>query len=261
MTPATVIDGKVIAFFALAGVSGILGAYSVRVSRLGRIASSRLDTVRGTALLGRFPIEAFHWAARAFGRALSRTGISPDTLTLLSLVLTSFTMPLAATGRFEAAGTVLLFGSAFDALDGIVARELGMASDAGEILDSVLDRYADAFCLAGLGVFYRESTWSLGVVFVALVGSMMVSYVRAKTEKFGLSLPSTLMRRPERIAYLAGALLLGPTLSSWLLPSYPNHPATLAIVGLVAVISNASALQLLTSARGELRRRSTYGSS
>jgi CDP-diacylglycerol---glycerol-3-phosphate 3-phosphatidyltransferase len=256
MTPATVIDGTVIALFAFAGICGVLAAYSVRAALIGRVASSRLDTVRGTPLLGRFPIEAFHWAAWGLGRTLSRTGVSPDALTLSSLALTFVTMPLAATGRFEAAGVVLLIGSAFDALDGIVARERKMASDAGEIFDSVLDRYADAFCLAGLGLFYRESPWSLSIVFVALVGSMMVSYVRAKTEKFGLSLPSTLMRRPERIAYLAGALLLGPTLSSWLFPSYPDHPVTLAIVGLVALISNVSALQLLTSARRELRRRS-----
>ena len=210
---------------------------------------------------GDFRFEAFHWAARALGHVIARTGVSPDALTLASLALTSFTMPLAATGHFEAAGTVLLLGSAFDALDGIVARELGMASEAGEIFDSVLDRYADAFCLAGLGVFYRDSVWSLGIVFVALVGAMMVSYVRAKSEKFGLSLPATLMRRPERIAYLAGALLVGPTLSSWLLPSYSDNPATLAIVGLVAVVSNLAALQLLSSARGELRRRSAFRSS
>jgi CDP-diacylglycerol--glycerol-3-phosphate 3-phosphatidyltransferase len=250
------LDGKLIALLTSIGVAGLLTAYAVRVSRAGRIATARLETVRGTLLLGRYPIEAFHWAARAFGRVLSRTGVTPDALTFLSLALTVLTVPLAAMGRFEAAGVVLIIGSSFDALDGIVARELEQTSDAGEVLDSVLDRYSDAFALAGLGIYYRESAAGFTIVFLALLGSMMVSYVRAKTEKFGITLPSTLMRRPERIAYLAGALLLGPSLSAWLLPEYAGYPLALAIVGVIAVVANASAIQLLACARAELRGRS-----
>jgi CDP-diacylglycerol---glycerol-3-phosphate 3-phosphatidyltransferase len=255
MTAWPLPGGNLIALLTCVGVAAILAAYAVRVARAGRIATARLDRERGTVLLGRYPIEAFHWAARGVGRALSRTGISPDTLTLLSLAFTVFTIPLAAMGNFEAAGAVLLLGSSFDALDGIVARELGMTSDAGEVLDSVMDRYSDACALAGLGLFYRDSATSLAIVLLAFLGSMMVSYVRAKTEKFGITLPSTLMRRPERIAYLSGALLLGPSLSAWILPGLPRYPITLAILGLVAVVSNVSALQLLACARSELRNR------
>jgi CDP-diacylglycerol--glycerol-3-phosphate 3-phosphatidyltransferase len=256
MTGSLLLEGKLIALLTSVCVAVLLTAYAVRVSRAGRIATARLETVRGTVLLGRYPIEAFHWAARGFGRVLSRTGVSPDHLTFLSLGLTLFTVPLAATGRFEAAGVMLILGSSFDALDGIVARELGQTSDAGEVLDSVLDRYSDTFALAGLVLFYRQSALSLAVVLLALLGSMMVSYVRAKTEKFGITLPSTLMRRPERIAYLSGAFLLGPSLSGWVLPQVANSPITLAIVGLVAVVANASAIQLLARARAELRARS-----
>src|SRR5262249_34916119 len=149
---AAPIESTIILLFATASVATILAAYTLRSARLGRIASSRLDSMPGTPLLGRFPIEAFYWVAGAIGRGLSRTRISPDALSVASLALTSFTLPLAATGRFEAAGAVLFLGSAFDMLDGIVARERGMASQAGEILDSVLDRYADAFCLLGLAL-------------------------------------------------------------------------------------------------------------
>lgn len=146
-------------------------------------------------------------------------------------------------------------GSAFDALDGIVARERRMASEAGGILDSVLDRYADACPLVGMAVFYGASEWRLSVVLLALVGQMMVSYVRAKAEGFGLALESGLMRRPERIAYLAAGLILGPTVSQWLMPDDPNRSGTLAVVGLIAVVSNAAALRLLADARVQLRRR------
>jgi CDP-diacylglycerol---glycerol-3-phosphate 3-phosphatidyltransferase len=256
MIQSPIFDGKPIALLILAGVAGLLMAYAVRVARIGRIAAARLDTVRGTVLLGRYPIEAFHWAARAVGRALSRVGVSPDLLTFLSPALTLLTVPFAAAGYFEAAGAILIIGSSLDALDGIVARELGMTSDAGEVLDSVMDRYSDTFALAGLGLFYRDSAASLAIVLLALLGSMMVSYVRAKTDKFGIPLPSTLMRRPERIAYLSGAMLLGPTLSAWVLPDYPKSPLTLATLALVAVVANVAALQLLVCARQELRRRS-----
>jgi CDP-diacylglycerol---glycerol-3-phosphate 3-phosphatidyltransferase len=256
MTDSLLFEGKLLALLTTAGVAVLLTAYAVRVSRAGRIAAARLESVRGTVLLGRYPIEAFHWAARGFGRVLSKTGVSPDSLTFLSLGLTLFTVPLAAVGHFEAAGVVLILGSSFDALDGIVARELGQTSDAGEVLDSVLDRYSDTFALAGIGLFYRQSAASLALVFLALLGSMMVSYVRAKTEKFGITLPPTLMRRPERIAYLSGALLFGPSLSAAVLPQLPNQPITLAIVGLIAIVANASAIQLLVRARAELRARS-----
>ncbi len=110
------------------------------------------------------------------------------------------------------------FGAAFDALDGIVARARGLSSDAGEVLDAVVDRYADAAPLLGLAVYYRASLPALLLVLCALLGSMLVSYVRAKSEAMSLSLPGGLMRRHERIAYLTAGLLLGPL---WQMASIP----------------------------------------
>jgi len=70
--------------------------------------------------------------------------VSPDTLTLISLVISGVSLPLAAFGICQRPGAALVVGAAFDALDGIVAREQGIASDSGEVLDAVVDRYADA---------------------------------------------------------------------------------------------------------------------
>jgi CDP-diacylglycerol--glycerol-3-phosphate 3-phosphatidyltransferase len=141
----------------------------------------------------------------------------------------------------------------------VVARECKVASDAGEMLDAVVDRYADVFPLVGVAIFYRETTWQLGIVLVTLVGSMMVSYVRAKAETFNLKLAAGLMRRPERIAYLCAALLLGPLLSSWFVPGATSRPITLGILAVVGVVSNFAALRLLLEARSELRRRDSSG--
>jgi CDP-diacylglycerol---glycerol-3-phosphate 3-phosphatidyltransferase len=259
MIMTAAVEGRVIALAVLAAVVGVLSAYAVRVMLVGRVVSARLDGERGTILLGRYPIEAFHWAVRAVGRALVRTHVSPDVLTMLSLTIVAGTVPLAATGHFEAAGGMLLLGSVFDSLDGIVARERDVASDAGEMLDAVVDRYADAFPLVGLAIFYGAGAWQLAIVLVALVGSMMVSYVRAKAETFSLKLPAGLMRRPERIAYLCVALLIGPMLSSWLFPAVPGRPIALGFLALVGVASNIAAIRLLIEARSALRRRDAAG--
>jgi CDP-diacylglycerol--glycerol-3-phosphate 3-phosphatidyltransferase len=246
MTPLGLEEKALIELF-LALPALVLAAYGVRVAVVGRALDPRVQRESSTVLLGRFPIEAFHWALRGVGRAVSRSGVSPDTLTLISLVVSGASLPLAAFGLLPAAGAALLFGAAFDALDGIVAREQGVASDSGEVLDAVVDRYADAAPLLGLAVFYRSSVPALVLVLVALLGSMLVSYVRAKSEAMSLSLPGGLMRRHERIAYLTAGLLLGPLLR---LASSPiEAPLTLLAVAVVAVVSNIAAVSLTRAAR------------
>ena len=225
----------------------VLAAYGVRVAIAGRALDPRVQRVSSTALLGRFPIEAFHWMLRGIGHSVSHAGVSPDTLTMLSLVISAFSLPFAAFGMLPAAGACLLFGAAFDVLDGIVARERGLASDAGQVLDAVVDRYADAAPLLGLAVYYRDSVPALLMVLFALLGSMLVSYVRARSEAVGLSLPGGLMRRHERVAYLTVGLLLGPV---WQIPNFPlQMPLTLLAVAVVAVVSNLAAVQLTRAAR------------
>lgn len=228
----------------------VLAAYGVRVAVAGRALDPRVERESSTVFLGRFPIEAFHWALRGVGRAVAHTGVSPDALTLSSLVISGASLPLAALGMLPAAGAALLFGAAFDALDGIVARERGIASDAGEVLDAVVDRYADAAPLIGLAAFYRDSVPALILVLLALLGSMLVSYVRAKSEAMKLALPGGLMRRHERIAYLTAGLLLGPLLH---LASVPvQAPLTLLAVAVVALVSNIAAVSLTRAARASL---------
>jgi CDP-diacylglycerol--glycerol-3-phosphate 3-phosphatidyltransferase len=146
-----------------------------------------------------------------------------------------------------------MIGSVFDAFDGIVAREKKIASDSGEVLDAVVDRYCDAAPLIGLVMFYRGSLVLMSVPLFAMVGSMMVSYVRAKAEAMDVKLPPTLMRRHERIAYLAVALVAGPAISTYLgKPWGIENVATLAIVGFVAIFSNYAAMKLTIALRKAL---------
>jgi len=113
-----------------------------------------------------------------------------------------------------AASLLLLCSGLFDALDGVMARLSGGGTRLGSLLDSVLDRYADGMVIVGITLAYSGLSL-LGVPMVfwgsaALLGSLLVSYVRAKGESLGLSLAGVgLAERPERILILAGSGLLG----------------------------------------------------
>ena len=231
----------------LALCGGVLGAYAIRTAVAGRTGEARVRDL-GTPLLNVWLVEAFYWAFRGVSALLLRTPVTPDQLTLGSLVLVLVTTPLAATGQLGWAGVLLIVASAFDAFDGIVARHRKLSSDAGEMLDAVVDRYADAAPLVGLAIYYRHSAWLMSVPLAALVGSAAISYVRAKSEALRLSLPSGLMRRHERLTYLIGALVVGP-----LLPSPAGVPATIVVVAVVAAVSNYAAASLTVAARVALR--------
>jgi CDP-diacylglycerol--glycerol-3-phosphate 3-phosphatidyltransferase len=236
----------------LLGLAGVLAAYAFRSLTVGRALDARIEREPGTMLLGRFPMEAVHWAARAVGWRLVRWRVSPDALTLTSLVITLASLPLAALGYHLLAGCVFLVGAAFDALDGIVARARGMASPAGAVLDAIVDRYADAAPLIGLALYFRHSAWALSIVLAAVIGSMMVSYVRAKHEGLGLDLPGWIMRRAERIAYLAAGLVLGPLVGLAQIPGVTADRVVLGFVGLIALLSNAAATRLTLQGRAQL---------
>ncbi|HKQ69658.1 MAG TPA: CDP-alcohol phosphatidyltransferase family protein [Polyangiaceae bacterium] len=233
-------------------IAGVLCAYAIRAIAVGRAVDARIARENGTILLGRFPIEALHWAARAAGFFLVRRKVSPDVLTLMSLAITVVSLPLAATGHHLMAGCVFLFGAAFDALDGIVARARGLACQAGEVLDAIVDRYADAAPLCGLAIYFRASTSALTAVLTALVGSMMVSYVRAKHEAVGVELPGWLMRRAERVIYLSGGLILGPLIGRVGIPEVTEPRVLLGFVWLIGILSHIAAARLTLQGRAIL---------
>jgi CDP-diacylglycerol--glycerol-3-phosphate 3-phosphatidyltransferase len=250
--PAGEATPLVLAAFALPFAVG--SAYAIRVALVGRAESSRLDGERGTILIGRFAIEAFHWMARMVGRRMAGAGVSADFLSYVSVALSLASIPLGATGHWEAAGTAIGIGACFDALDGIVARERGAASNAGEMLDAFVDRYADAAPFVGLALYAPASRIPVLVALVGLVGSLMVSYTRAKSEALGIDdLPGGIMRRPERVSYICAALVFGRSLSRLLVPSWPVETVTWVLVGFVGVASNIAAFRLYAKARARLR--------
>jgi CDP-diacylglycerol---glycerol-3-phosphate 3-phosphatidyltransferase len=249
-SPAAVAEIVPLVLIVGVGVS-MFAAYATRLALAGRARDARVQRERPTLLLGRFPMEAFHWAMRMTAGGIARLRVNPDHLTYLSLGITAATVPVVGLGAFTWGALALAVGSTFDALDGIVARQQGIESDAGEVLDAVLDRYADALPLAGLILYYRQSSAAILLIMLAWVGSFAVSYVRAKAEAMSVEVPGGLMRRQERLLYLGVALLVGPYLPK--LSGVPVvHPWTLFIVGGIGVLSNYAAIQLMIRTRRAL---------
>jgi len=152
-------------------------------------------------------------------RFLIKTKVTPNILTLTGFMLNVVVFVLIALNYLLAAGLVLLFSGIFDMLDGALARVTGKTTKFGAVLDSVLDRFSEAVVLLGLVIYYLYTfPYNVGVilVFITLIGSMMVSYTRARAEALGIDCKSGLFTRPERVILLAAGLVFG-MISKWVL--------------------------------------------
>jgi CDP-diacylglycerol--glycerol-3-phosphate 3-phosphatidyltransferase len=156
---------------------------------------------------------------------LARTPITPNIITWFGFLLTLGAAVLIVTEQLLAAGFVVLIAGLFDMLDGALARHINRASRFGAILDSTLDRLSEAVLLIGiLGLFLLAEEqsvlfalipreWSVVCVGLALIGSLLVSYIRARAEAQGLECQVGVFTRPERVVVLALGLLLGQVAS------------------------------------------------
>jgi CDP-diacylglycerol--glycerol-3-phosphate 3-phosphatidyltransferase len=174
--------------------------------------------------------------AEAPARFLGRLGFSPNALTVLGSLLTASVGLLVAQGWFLAAGICLWLFSLTDTLDGALARATDRVTIFGAFLDSVCDRYAEAAVFFGLVWWYQSAGNSLGVAlsYLAVIGSLMVSYARARAEGVGLQAADVgWFQRPERIILLGVGFLLAP-----LLPG-----ALLIVLALLAVLTTVTVLQ------------------
>jgi len=141
---------------------------------------------------------------------LARLGLTANQVTVAGLALAVVAGILAGLGHLRLAATCLILSSLGDLLDGQLARRTGQAGPLGAFLDSCFDRLAEGAIFLGLIVHYgATSPWMVVVAGVALIGSFMVSYARARAEGLRYSCQVGLMERPERLILLIVALLLG----------------------------------------------------
>jgi len=167
---------------------------------------------------------------------LRKTPITPNALTWIGLLIAIGAGVLVATEHLFAAGWVVAFSGIFDLFDGALARATNRTTRFGAVLDSTLDRIGEAVVFIGLLVFYLNQDSVIGIVLVglAMIGSQMVSYIRARAEGIGVNCEIGVFTRPERVVILSLGLLLAQF-----------KPVLLIALGLIAVLGWVTAGQRL----------------
>ena len=162
------------------------------------------------------------WFERPAVSFLVALKFTPSVATALGLGIALIAAYFVYQGEFFIAGFLILFSSIFDLLDGGIARATGRVSKRGAMMDSVFDRVSELAVLVGLAMYYTSGPDAdhLGVLLaiVAMSGSFMVSYVRARAEGLGVKGTAGFLTRPERVVVMVVCLLLGyPMVSLWIL--------------------------------------------
>jgi CDP-diacylglycerol---glycerol-3-phosphate 3-phosphatidyltransferase len=173
---------------------------------------------------------------------LNRIGLAPNTVTLIGLAGNFIAAIFLARGQFLVGGLLVWFMGPIDALDGTMARMRGEASEFGAFVDSVSDRYSEVIIYGGLLIYYMTTgdTGMMGLIFLATIGSLMVSYVRGRGEGLGFSVKGGLLTRMERYIVMVPALVLGFTKIGLII---------------IAVLANFTALQRIFLVRRQARKR------
>jgi len=144
---------------------------------------------------------------------LAKTRLTPNALTLIGFALSGVAAAVIAEEYLVLGGVLVLLSGVFDMFDGPLARATGQSTKFGAILDSTCDRLGEAAVLLGILIVYvhKGSVLEPALVFSTFVGSVMVSYVRARAEGLGIKCEVGIFTRPERVILLA----LGLILTNW----------------------------------------------
>ena len=208
-----------------------------------------------------------------FVKGLIWLGLTPNAVTTIGLMLNIGVAALFIVGAEKTnqgdlsyvgwGGALILFAGLFDMLDGQVARLGNMSSKFGAFYDSVLDRYSEMFMFLGVCYYLVSHHYFLSSLFafIALIGSMMVSYTRARAEGLGIECKGGLMQRPERVVIMGLAALLCGISSHYIggdfkisVPCVPIHIfETMSIftlpITIMAVLTNITAISRIKQAK------------
>jgi CDP-diacylglycerol--glycerol-3-phosphate 3-phosphatidyltransferase len=161
-----------------------------------------------------------------------RLNVHPNHFTILGLFISIIGAIFYAKHDIRLGGLFILLGGLCDIIDGKIARRMGLSTKFGALFDSSLDRYAEVFMFLGTVIYFvqKDHPFTSIMVFLALGGSMMVSYVRARAEGLGYECKVGIMQRPERIVYIGFSSLI--------------HPYILEVViWMIAILANFTAIQ------------------
>jgi phosphatidylglycerophosphate synthase len=213
-------------------------------------------------------------AIHPFVQWMARVGITPNMITMIGFVLNIVAAAIFVWGGIQTprnlsvvgwGGAMILFAGLFDMIDGRLARISGKESQFGALFDSVLDRYSELVMFLGICYYLVSGHYllsSLGA-FVAMIGSIMVSYVRARAEGLGVECKGGFMQRPERVltvgisAILCGLLddMIGTfkyTIPGSDFPIFESISVFTLPLFLMAILTNFTAIQRMKDAKKAL---------
>ncbi len=193
---------------------------------------------KGAAVLPDWVKEAVRGILAPVVRLAIALHLTPNTITVIGLLITIVAAALIAGGWLLVGAAVLTAGSLLDAVDGALARAQGGGTSFGSFLDSTLDRASEAILYIGIAAWFlntlADPMWPVLAVIIALAGSFMVSYARARAEGIGLSASVGLAPRTERLVLgIVGVALAGLGFT----------PILIGILVLVAALTVATVLQ------------------
>ncbi|MEE9419515.1 MAG: CDP-alcohol phosphatidyltransferase family protein [Desulfatiglandaceae bacterium] len=182
------------------------------------------------------------------GNLLARLSVHPNILSLAGLILSMVAGVVYSTGAFFWAGWIVVLAGTCDVLDGQIARQTGKRSQFGAFFDSTLDRFGEVFIFLGLAWYFsdrHQSPWVVLLIILAITGSFMVSYTRARAEGLGIDCKVGLMQRPERVTLLIIGSLVAP------IPVIGPVLIKLTLL-LLAVLSNLTAVQRMFYVKNQI---------
>lgn len=164
----------------------------------------------------------------SIARLMNGAGLTPNSVTMIALLGNFFAAILISFGWIQIGGFLVLLMGPLDAVDGALARLQNQVSPFGAFLDSISDRYSELMVLGGLLIYYtRMAEWRLCLLaYFAAVGSVMVSYARARGEGLGFSVKIGLLTRVERYLVMAPSLIFNiPVVGLWVIAIFGNFTA------------------------------------
>ena len=182
---------------------------------------------------------------------LEAAAIHPHIVTASGLILSVFSGILFWRGQIFFGGIVLIISGACDVLDGRLARSTNTHSRFGALLDSTVDRYSEIAVYMGLAAFFN-SAFIHALIILAIAGSLLTSYVRARAEGLGIECKVGLMQRPERITFLAVGAVIGSIFDL----IFNAHQALLILPILgIAILSNITVIQRMLLVRDSTKNK------
>jgi CDP-diacylglycerol--glycerol-3-phosphate 3-phosphatidyltransferase len=199
-------------------------------------------------LLNKHWVSGFETVIEPLARLLINFRIHPHVLTLSGLAISILAFNFFRQGLFLSAGIMVVLAGVCDVLDGRLARETNRMSKFGALMDSTIDRYSEVLLFLGLAIyFYDKHSHIVYLIILALTGSFMVSYTRARAEGLGIACRVGIMKREERITYLAIGSLLGA------IPGIGIY-FVLVTIWFIAIFANVTVIQRVIFIKNELKK-------